>query len=338
MNKPTVVYIRPDAWLNYKSDKLNLVHIPIGGNNPVLRRGNPVGDSVGVCATEEGVQLLKDTIYKLKPEVFFHWTMYGAFTTRTLYEIRQLSPNTKIVFAQGNQVLYLKVIDKWIWDNLPYIDAVLTNTRDIDRFIKIKSQGIDKVYTFYTFGFTPEIHTAASGEADYDCFFGGGDTVGGKNSKGKFPWSRFRHDLMCRVNDKYKLRLHGGGTWPFDVKRPLHALEYFKAMHTAKIILGTYHFDLTRYYTKRTTYGGASGRLMMTRYIPEMEKDGFINHKNIVWFGSSVAEAMNLIEYYLTHDREREKIAARQRKFFVEHFSWETRLREFEDIILDFLG
>lgn len=111
----------------------------------------------------------------------------------------------------------------------------------------------------------------------------------------------------------------------------LHALEYFREIQKAKIVLGTYHYDLERYYTKRTVYGGASGRMMMTRYIPGMEKD-FENHENIVWF-HSIEEGLELIEYYLKNNEEREKIAKQTRDHFVKNHSWKARLRDFEGVM-----
>lgn len=335
---PVVVYTRPKSWSTgkYTTDKMKLRYCAIGGEEPKLRKGQPAFDNVGIAATKEGCEQLVDLFRRAQPEIYFHWTTYGKYDQVLMKLLKDISPNTLWVFGQGNQVLYAKKIDKWIWDNRRYVDVVLTNTRDPHRYSLLKKWGAKAVYPFYTFGFDPEILQAPKKKPEFDCFFGGGDTVkSGAKSKGKFPASRFRHDFLHKVSKRFKTLIRGGG-WQIPHKPGVYGKPYFDEMQRAKIILGTYHFDLVRYYTKRTVFGGASGRLFMTRYIPKMEKD-FTNHKNIVWF-RKLEEGLELIDHYLKHDDEREKIAKQTREWFCEHHTWEARLREFENIVYQMRG
>jgi len=148
---------------------------------------------------------------------------------------------------------------------------------------------------------------------------------------GKYMKSKMRLDFLTEADKRFNLLVRGKGKWPFPVAPYLHAEDYPLGFGQTKIALGMYHWDLERYYTKRTIYSGASGRLLITHYIPGMEKD-FENGKNIVWF-RTIEEGLDKIAYYLKHENEREKIAKCQREHFVKFHSWEPRLREFEKIV-----
>jgi spore maturation protein CgeB len=52
----------------------------------------------------------------------------------------------------------------------------------------------------------------------------------------------------------------------------------------------------------------------------------------MVWF-RSVQEGIRLIDFYLNNDQAREELAARQRAHFLEHHSWEARLRDLERLL-----
>lgn len=329
-----ILYTRPAAWRKYTSDKVDLVFADVFGPDPRLRKGFPMGDSVGGKVTKDGLQKLFDLFEEHRPDVFFHWSMYGEWSEKAYRRLRQISPKTLFVFGQGNQVLYKKKVDIWLWNYHKHIDVVLTNTTDPVRH-KILRKYVPRTGVFYTFGFDPDVHTLSNDAPTFDCFFGGGDTVRDKKHAGKFPYSRFRHDLIMKIDKHHKLLLRGGGQWKrwgLPVKSGLHALEYFKEMQKAKIVLGTYHLDLERYYTKRTVYALASGRLLVTRYIPGMERDGFLQFENVVWY-RNMKQAMVYVKHFLDHDDERESISSAGRELAVGRHSWEKRLREIESIV-----
>jgi len=355
MSKPVVVFTRPDYWANCESDKLELRHVSIGGGEPVLLRNKKLcGDSVGGVMTDKGARDLVMEFRIRKPDVFLWWAHYTQDGTKDklgkmvklLRELRGLAPKAKFLYGNGNQQ---GMPDFNVEAFKEFIDGILINTRDKREFEMYKSHGIKFVDTLHTFGFDPEKHGPGKAfsknkNPKYDCFFGGSQTLNiqtGRPSNfypanqmlgGKYPGSKRRFEYLKKVNDHFNLLVRGKGKWhPIVAHKYLDANEYPTAFGDAKIALGMYHWDLERYYTKRTIYSGASGRLLITFYIPGMEKD-FENGKNIVWF-KEIESGLSKIDYYLEHDKEREALAKAQREHFIKNHSWVPRLREFEKIV-----
>lgn len=338
-----VIYTRPEAWKKLKSNLIEHHYVNIFGSTPSLRGGSPMGESVGGVATKKGLQDLLDKVEEVKPDAFLFWATYGegdrdkhklGSIVTALRKIKEISPLTVIYYGNGNQATTLKSAkpDFNIDAFKRYIDVVLDNTAD-ERIFKIYRYHGFKVNTFHTFGFDPDTHESYVGQpAEYDCFFGGSQTYGGGET-GQYPKSKTRYDFLVEVNKRHKLLVHGRGKWPFPHKPYLHGEEYPKVFKNVKIALGMYHADLYRYYTKRTIFSGASGRLLITHHIPGMFED-FENHKNIVWYYTP-EEGLKLIQRYLNDDAAREEIAKNQREHFVKHHSWEARFRQFENLLTD---
>ena len=98
--KPIVVYTRPRDWslTGYSSDKLDLIYVPISGENPVKRNGRPAGDGIGDVLTKLGVNTLLQVIREKQPQVFFH-AIHAKVGEPLLRQIRAMSPQTKIIVA-----------------------------------------------------------------------------------------------------------------------------------------------------------------------------------------------------------------------------------------------
>ena len=329
MGKLKVLITRPKVWDQMPSDKLDVTFVPIGGAAPKLRNGRAALDEMGVVATAKGAKLLERMMDRIRPDVFLYWPHFGAFDTSLLRRLRKISPSTMFVHGSGNQVVKPHGICWYVYENHEFMDAVLTNVKDEKRKNLLR-KWVPKVDTLYTFGFDPKLFTRPKDSPTVDCFFGGGNTVTAGKPKGRFPFSRFRYNLITQASRRWEVLIRGGG-WHVPHHPGLQGLEYFREMQKAKIILGTYHLDLERYYTKRTVYGGASGRLYIVRYIPGMEND-FTTLENIVWF-RTVDGGIRMIDFYLNNPKKREQVAAQQRCHFVRNHSWEARLRDFEKVI-----
>jgi len=354
MSKPTVVYTRPMYWQRLDSDKLNLVHASLSpGQETLLRSNEPCYENVGGVMTQAGADNLLRLFRKHKPDVFLFWCTYmddGSEKrlnriTQTLVECRKASPKTVFLYGNGNQQGFP---DHNIKSYMAAgIDGVLSNTRDAREARMYRQHGVKFFDTLHTFGFNPDEHgrdAFPETKAKWDCFFGGSQTANLKTGKavrfyprnpmlgGKYANSKARLDFIQEVDRRFKLVVYGKGKWPVKNHRPYaHGRAYPKALRSAKILLNMYHWDLHRYYTKRTVFSGASGRLLICKYIPGMERD-FTNGRNIVWF-KTPSEGLKKIEYYLKHEWEREWVANMQRSHFVKNHSWEARLREFEKIV-----
>jgi len=350
--KAKVVFTRPAYWGKCESEKLDLHYVSLSGiHTTILRNKKVCGDSVGGVLTKNGELNLEAKFEKVKPDVFLWWATYSFDGTelklgtvlKTLKRLKSIAPKCKFLYGNGNQQ---GVPDFNMEAFKPLIDGVLINTRDKREVAMYKQWGLKHVHTLHTFGFDPKKHGPAIFGTEvpkYDCFFGGSQTCDIKRGKpvafypqskmlnGKYMKSKMRLDFLSEVNKRFNLLVRGKGKWPFPVAPYLHGEDYPMGFGQTKIALGMYHWDLERYYTKRTIYSGASGRLLITHYIPGMEKD-FTNGKNIVWFRTP-EEGIEKIAFYLAHDNERELIAAAQREHFIKNHSWEPRLREFEKVV-----
>lgn len=346
--KPVVVFGRPHQWAGMgsrPSSRFEFVHVPIFGPHPHLRDGSPMADSVGGVVTDDGMEVMRETFRHYQPEVFLFWPMYADDGTpkqvervkRFLSELRTISPKTKFIYGNGNQQ---GVLDFNVDAFKEQIDVVLTNTRDPRDYHVFKQAGIPKVGTFYQFGFDPIEHgsfdsgmlgiSPEGNGGPYDCLFAGSQTYD-PNKDHHYPNSWWRYEFICRVNHQFRLLVHGKGRWPFPHKPYVHGRELYDAYCRARIVLGANHWDLNRYYTRRTVYALASGRLYIVRYVPGMEKD-FENRKHLVWF-TEVEEGLDLIKHYLGNEKERLRIGREGRELAVKRFSWAAMACEFERVL-----
>lgn len=330
MKKPTLVFTRPADWVrsNYGSNELNLVHVPIGGEFPRRKNGKPAGDGVGEVATTKGIHQLIDTFKKYKPELFLYWVHFNLGTD-IFARLKTISPNTIFICGYGNQP---HEVSNHVRKFKDFIDVILLNSRDENNYKMYYDFGLKYVDTLHD-GFDPYDWQSMDIPREYDVFFGGNQTyTGGEgNRKWIYPLSKFRYDLVCEVHRKFKLRVHGNKKLPFKVFPYMFWPDYAPKFQTAKIILGSPHYDLKQYYSRRTIHGGACGRFFITRYIPDMEEDFGSNHEIMAWF-TEIDEAIDLIDYYVKNDEIREKKGAACRKLFLEKHTWKARLMEMEKI------
>jgi len=231
-----------------------------------------------------------------------------AFTTRQAVDaVRTRNPGAKLVFWDGD-------VRERVPDHIKVhggeIDVLLVGHEDYEAGDKLYKKWARDLGTFYH-GVDPANFPAPRGPGK-GVFFGGSNYLGRDD---EYPLSEFRAELVeafHRSGMEFDVLGHywsAGKLWA-PVQDPL---GYCKVMQRAAITLGTNHFDLTRYYTKRLFDSLAAGRLHLTRYIPGMESD-LGNHRELVWF-RSVDEALDLAAWYLAHDEERERVAERGREW-----------------------
>jgi spore maturation protein CgeB len=75
---------------------------------------------------------------------------------------------------------------------------------------------------------------------------------------------------------------------------------------------------------KRYKQAGQKGK---SELLDEMEAVTGQHRKHLVWF-HSIAEAVELGQYYLDHDEEREAIARQGRAEVLAHHTWDRRVAE----------
>lgn len=338
--KPKVLYTRPVSWQQYGSDKLDLIYVPLTGSKPISRLGKPRRrDDHYLRAHADGIKQLICTLKTLRPQVLLRWINTGM-TQHTHDRIREASPNTIMMMADGNEPDRVCRYAKRYSDT---IDVFLVNNRDPESYRRYQ-ETVGQADTLYD-GFDPRECVAAAPKFTTDCFFAGSNrrkrvSVQGKKRKPwkwDFPGGEFRFEFISAVQRGFTLQLHGTAKeWPmprtFQVGKILKH-PVFKILRNAKIVLGCCQYPhIPRFYTRRLIHNGASGRLVVTRYVEGMEKDFDESGKYIIWF-KTVEEGVDKIRHYLKDEKGREAIAARCKVHFVKHHSWEARLRDFEKIV-----
>jgi len=327
-------------WQQCTSDKLDLMYVPLTGSKPISRLGKPRRrDDHYLRAQSDGIKQLIHVLKTRKPQILLRWVNTGI-TYEAYDRIRSASPNTIMVMADGNEP---DRVCRYARRYADTIDVFLVNSRDPESIRRYEA-AVGRADTLYD-GFDPSECAPALPKFSVDCFFAGSNRrrrvpVQGRKRKPwrwDFPGGEFRFEFISAVQREFGLQLHGTPKeWPmprnFKVGKTLKH-PVFKILRGARIVLGCCQYPhIPRFYTRRLIHNGASGRLVVTRYVEGMEKDFGESGKIIVWF-KTVEEGIDKIRYYLEHKKERETVAARCKAHFVKHHSWEARLRDFEKIV-----
>ena len=334
MNKPKVIVLHPRDWCvsEYgKNSSLDLHHVYIGGNEPKKKSGLTTYDGYADVVKKEGVIELEKKFKKLKPNVFLFW-IHAGFSPGMVASLKKISPKTKFVMWYGN---HRYKFPKGVAQHRGILDAVVLNSKDPGQYKMYLDNGIPHVGTLYD-GFNPDVVPFKDIEPEFDCVFGGNSYL--KRSEMKpgldFPGGGLRYNMIMEARKKFNIGVFSDSPagWPFKCLEPSYHPKYTNELRRGKITLNVNHFpDLVKAYTRRTIRSIFCGRLHITLYIPGMEDD-FENHKNIVWY-HNISEALDLIDYYLKHDDEREEIAQEMYKHACENFTFKHRLEDFEKMV-----
>lgn len=222
------------------------------------------------------------------------------------------------------------------WEPQPWVveigkcaDCTLFWHREIALIEEYKELGIKSV-GFAWPGTDPEKFYPRKKGKIYDIVFMG-------NNYDEKYWGRDnpRRQLIDAIGKKgFDLHIYGNG-WEYFSGVPnvhIHPFveeeEFAKICSAAEITLGVNATNNVRMYTswRRTFNSMASGAFHLTHYVPGLE-EVFENKKHLVWF-NSVPEAIELIEYYLAHDKERERITEAGRQEVLAHHTWDIRIAE----------
>lgn len=105
-----------------------------------------------------------------------------------------------------------------------------------------------------------------------------------------------------------------------------------KLYQESKIILGSsWRNDIECYSSDRIFNVLGAGGFYLCSYFPGIEKM-FRNRDHLVWF-KTTEEGIQLAEYYLIHDKEREKIAYNGYELVKNKHTYQDRLKNIIDIV-----
>lgn len=224
----------------------------------------------------------------------------GCFVINWTGDMRNATPQWMIEFSQNVDI------------------TMFSNMRDVE-YCKLKrintgflQQGID------TNIFTPNgQHTNAP------------DIVFLANNYGnQFPLSGYRRNvanaLQIRYGDKFKL--YGNG-WNIPSGNLNHSqYEEAKLYRSSKIAISISHYNSSRYFSDRLGRSLCSGVAVLSHNYEGIEQD-FKVGKHLDTF-QDVNGLISKIDYYLTHENERSKLASQGQEYASKEFSYQNIVKQ----------
>ena len=148
-----------------------------------------------------------------------------------------------------------------------------------------------------------------------------------------------RRAFLQKIADRFEIHIFSQHTPNYQsiadpnwiMHDPIAALDRAKVYSQSKIVLGDkfgavndYSKEGIDYYWSNRIYQAiGSGAFFLTPYIKGLEEE-FTNKEHIVW-AKNMDELLELIDYYLKHDEEREKIADNGYKIAHSKYSYDNR-------------
>lgn len=224
----------------------------------------------------------------------------------------------------------------WIVDIGRWADCTILPSDDLQRRSMYEKAGVKHVGPWWGPGVDPEVFSPRGKDKLYDIVFAGTNI--------RLPHKGYadrRQLLEMVLGAGFRLDVFGGTDgWRY-LRGNIHLHPYTLGSRLAEIYsrslitLGINGVNSIRMYAswERTLNSMASGSLHLTHYVPGIETF-FENGKDLVWF-HSIPEAIELIEYYLVHEDEREKIAAAGSQKVLAHHTWDDRIRRLMEIMLN---
>jgi len=190
----------------------------------------------------------------------------------------------------------------------PATDLVLETTPEyLRRYLAEKCPAI-----FWPFGSDPELFQPAA-KKDIDVAFVGNN----------YGW---RHDLIAAIEKAgVKVEAFGSGF----ANGHIDASRVADVFNRARIVLGYGYVAYSRRVTTlklRDLDGPMAGALYLTSHNPDLARLYEIGREIETYH--SINECVEKTVYYLSHDDERERIAAAGRARALREHTWDARLRE----------
>lgn len=274
------------------------------------------------CSPTRMNQLLIEVAIAFQPDMI-HFGKCEKVRGATIGEIRRHLPNVYVTHFYCD---YRPKLQQFVVDIGQYVDCTLFNTTDERILSKYRDAGV-KIGGWWSVGTDPEVFHPWAMERTWSLLFMGHNQ--GYPHKG---YSKRRQLIGAILDSGVDLHLFGT-RWGY-LKRHanvhIHSVategKFAEACSRAKITLGINGINDMRMHAswRRTFNSMASGAFHLTHYIPGLETF-FENREHLVWF-NSVPEAIELIEYYLPREKERERIAAAGRQVVLAEHTWDRRI------------
>ncbi len=240
---------------------------------------------------------------------------FGQFEIETLAQIKKFSPQTKTIIEFGD--------DDWKFEDWSryyalFFDYIITSKKEISIYKKDKLKNV-----FVIHGVNPHFFKPLNLEKKYDVSFIGRPVA-----------DRYEYLQFLKENG-VNLSLFGIGWQDYpDLKNIYHGVlydeDYPRVINQSKINL---NFSKTLY--KKGKKGQLKGRslevpacnsFMLNEYT-SMNIEFINKHKEINF--NNKKELLEKINYFLIHEKEREKIAEEFYQHIIKNYSWEFLFQKF---------
>ena len=256
-----------------------------------------------------------DIIKEEKPDYLLFGQRYNEIAIETIKKIKEISPQTKTIIEHGDDDFKF---DDWGRYYAIFFDYVITTKKDIGIY---QRDNINSATFLH--GINPDFFKPLNLERKYEV------TFIGRPVADRYDYIRFLKEQGVNI------RLFGG-EWN---KHPdlkdiyegvLYDEDFPKLINQSKINL---NFSKTLYekgksgqLKSRIFEVPACGAFLLNEYTDNNIE--FINNKKEINFKNR-KELLEKINYYLKHEKEREKLAKAVYRYIVQNYSWESLFSEF---------
>jgi len=278
---------------------------------------------------QQNVDGFKAKIEEFKPDYIF--TEGGVETKKFILPVLEKYQIPHIYWAVEDPIAHQTLAMQWAQK------SVLVLTPDIEMVDSYRRRGHKAICI--PFATDPDYYY----RYPKDEHFASLDAVHVGNNYNVFPERRKAYEYIIKpfIDKKKKIEVYGS-----DWDNPRHAFklppEYNKgylshemsviAYSSARISLGVHSITNSRTMQSMRTFEVLGcGGFFLTQHTRAIEYM-FKNHVHLVW-SKSYEETVELMDYYLDNEPEREKIALNGQRFVYENHSYEKRAREIVDAL-----
>jgi spore maturation protein CgeB len=163
------------------------------------------------------------------------------------------------------------------------------------------------------------------------------DVVFCANINPAFPGFELRVKTAEAISSKIgnKFQVYGSKNWQkksvFYAGHIPHQKQNL-VYNASRIIISINNFnDISMYFSARQLIAMASGRLVISAYVPGLERY-FKNKYHLVWFNTP-AECVELVEYYLNNPEEADLIGSQGQKEILKNHTFAVRIKELVNMV-----
>lgn len=124
-----------------------------------------------------------------------------------------------------------------------------------------------------------------------------------QHQKGIDAGETCRQDVLERILERPNVKIYGCLDYP-----KIGGIDYFCAISGAKIGISVNAINtIPLYHSDRFTHYSAAGTMALAKHVPDTEQ--LMEHKKHAVYFESEEECIDLADWYLKHDKDRQKIA-----------------------------